>query len=103
MEIVTTLQEEPPLQELKDSISKYIDFESEALENKRWVLVTPTELDKEMVKELKAILKDNPGYRFIVVSPAPLNHEIFGKSKRGSSQEGEKKVEVAEEKADEGV
>lgn len=53
---MNTLEEKLPLLDLKNEIGKYINFESDVLKNKRWVLISPTELDNPLVQEIEKIL-----------------------------------------------
>lgn len=87
-----SLGENPPLKQLKNKLSKYVDFESEALTNKHWVIAITGELDPELLKEIESINDKNPEYKFTIVSPLPLKHKIF----KNSASKTETEVETPE-------
>ena len=75
--LVKTLHENPPLKQLKSKLSKFIDFESESLAQKHWVIVVTGGLDSHLLNEIDSIDSKNPGYKFIIVSPSPIKHKLF--------------------------
>ena len=45
-----TLHENPPFRQLREKISKFIDFETDSLQNKYWVIAVSGGLDDNVVQ-----------------------------------------------------
>ena len=82
-----TLHETPVLKDIKNKMAKFIDFETESLKNKYWVIVISGQLDSHIVDEIETINSKQEGYKFIIVSPTSVSHKIFSEAQASSTEE----------------